>query len=159
MPTRASWVGFGRFIHLVAGTPDAAAQLTPTAQREVNRLLKASIQYALDHRDEALDYALKYGRDLDDTSARWMQGFLVLAEAINRAGSTDPAKIQAALKATDLKQNQLMIGYQGVKFDQTGQNILAATYLIQLHGKKYELVWPEQAADAKLRWPMAGAVK
>ena len=34
----------------------------------------------------------KYGRDLDDTSARWMQGFLVLAEAINRAGSTDPAK-------------------------------------------------------------------
>ena len=35
-----------------------------------------------------------------------MQGFLVLAEAINRAGSTDPAKIQAALKATDLKAEQ-----------------------------------------------------
>src|SRR5436305_470121 len=50
----------------------------------------------------------KYGRDLDDTSARWMQGFLVLAEASDRAGSTDPAKIQAALKATDLKADQLM---------------------------------------------------
>jgi len=44
----------------------------------------------------------KYGRDLDDTSARWMQAS-VLAEAINRAGSTEPDKIQAALKATDLK--------------------------------------------------------
>ena len=43
------------------------------------------------------------GDDLDDPSARAMQGFLVLADAINRAGSTDPAKIQAALKATDLQ--------------------------------------------------------
>ncbi|HEY1384427.1 MAG TPA: ABC transporter substrate-binding protein, partial [Dongiaceae bacterium] len=33
----------------------------------------------------------KHNRDLDDTSARWMQGLFVLADAINRAGSTDPA--------------------------------------------------------------------
>lgn len=32
--------------------------------REVARLIKASIQYALDHRDEALAYALGYARDL-----------------------------------------------------------------------------------------------
>ena len=31
-----------------------------------------------------------------------MQGFFVLADAINRAGSTEPEKIQAALKATNL---------------------------------------------------------
>jgi branched-chain amino acid transport system substrate-binding protein len=98
----------------------------------------------------------KYGRDLDDTSARWMQGFLVLAEAINRAGSTDPAKIQAALKATDLKEDQLMIGYRGVKFDETGQNTLSATYLIQLQGKEYKSVWPDARATAKLDWPMKG---
>lgn len=98
----------------------------------------------------------KYGRDLDDTSARWMQGFLVLAEAINRAGSTDPAKIQAALKATDLKPAQLMIGYNGVKFDDTGQNILASTYLIQLQGKEYKSVWPEDRARSKLELPVKG---
>jgi len=98
----------------------------------------------------------RYGRDLDDTSARWMQGFLVLADAINRAGSTDPAKIQAALKATDLSQDQLMIGYRGVKFDETGQNTLSATYLIQLQGKEYKSVWPEDHATAKLEWPMKG---
>ena len=98
----------------------------------------------------------KYGRDLDDTSARWMQAFFVLADAINRAGSTDPEKIQAALKATDLTSNQLMIGYRGVKFDATGQNILAATYLIQLRGKQYVSIWPEDRATNKLEYPMKG---
>src|SRR5262249_18045597 len=57
----------------------------------------------------------KTGRELDDTSARWMQGFLVLADAINRAGSTEPDKIQKALQVTELKPEQLMIGYLGVK--------------------------------------------
>jgi branched-chain amino acid transport system substrate-binding protein len=101
-------------------------------------------------------FKAKTGRDLDDTSARWMQGFLVLAEAINRAGSSDPAAIQQALRATDLQPAQLMIGYRGVKFDETGQNALAATYLIQLHGKDYKAVWPADRATAALIWPMTG---
>jgi branched-chain amino acid transport system substrate-binding protein len=101
-------------------------------------------------------FKAKYHRDLDDTSARWMQGFFTLADAINRAGSTEPAKIQAALRATDLKTDQLMIGYKGVKFDQTGQNVLASTYLIQLQGKEYVSIWPEDRATNKLEWPMKG---
>src|SRR5882757_3990068 len=101
-------------------------------------------------------YKAKTGRDLDDTSGRNMQGLLAMAEAINRAGSTDPVKMQAALKATDLKPEQLMMGYRGVKYDETGQNILASTYLIQLKAKQYELVWPESAAQTKLEWPMKG---
>jgi branched-chain amino acid transport system substrate-binding protein len=101
-------------------------------------------------------FKAKYGRDLDDTSARWMQGLFVLADAINRAGSTEPDKIQAALRATDLKPDQLIMGYDGVKFDSTGQNTLSATYLIQLQGKEYVSVWPENRATAKLQWPMQG---
>jgi branched-chain amino acid transport system substrate-binding protein len=101
-------------------------------------------------------FKAKYGRDLDDTSARFMQGFLVLADAINRAGSTDPDKIQAALKATDLKPDQLMIGYNGVKFDDTGQNTLASTFLIQLQGKQYVSVWPADRATGTLQLPMKG---
>jgi branched-chain amino acid transport system substrate-binding protein len=101
-------------------------------------------------------FKAKYGRDLDDTSARWMQGFFVLADAINRAGSTEPAKIQQALRTTDLKPEQLMIGYHGVKFDDTGQNTLSATYLIQLQGKEYKSVWPTDRATAQLEWPMRG---
>jgi branched-chain amino acid transport system substrate-binding protein len=101
-------------------------------------------------------YKAKTGRDLDDTSGRNMQGFLALAEAINRAGSTDPEKIRLALSKTDLKPEQLMMGYNGLKFDDTGQNILASTYLIQLKDKQYQPVWPANAAAAKLDWPMAG---
>jgi branched-chain amino acid transport system substrate-binding protein len=101
-------------------------------------------------------YKAKTGRDLDDTSARNMQSFFALADAINRAGSTDPEKIRDALTKTDLKPGQLMMGYNGVKFDETGQNVLASTYLIQLKGKEYQLVWPDKAAAAKLDWPMKG---
>src|SRR5579863_1568710 len=101
-------------------------------------------------------FKAKTGHNLDDTSARDMQAMFVLADAINRAGSTDPAKIQAALAATDLKPAQLMMGYKGVKFDQTGQNVLAATYLIQLQGKDYVSVWPQDRAVAPVQWPMKG---
>jgi branched-chain amino acid transport system substrate-binding protein len=101
-------------------------------------------------------YKAKTGRDLDDTTGRNMQGFFVLANAIDRAGSTNPEKIRVALTQTNLNPDQLMMGYSGVKLDATGQNTLASTYLIQLKGSQYELVWPEKAAKAKLDWPMAG---
>ncbi len=45
--------------------------------RDVNRLLKQSIQYGLDHRQEALDYALQYGRDLDRSKADEFVGMYV----------------------------------------------------------------------------------
>jgi branched-chain amino acid transport system substrate-binding protein len=101
-------------------------------------------------------FKAKTGHEMDDTSARSMQAMLVLADAINRAGSAEPAKVQKALQETDLKPTQLMMGYRGVKFDQTGQNILAATYLIQLQGKSYVSVWPPKSATAPLKWPMSG---
>jgi branched-chain amino acid transport system substrate-binding protein len=92
-------------------------------------------------------YKKKSGDEMDDTAARQMQGFFVLCDAIDRAGSTDPAKIQAALKATDLKPEQLMMGYKGVKFDDKGQNILAAGVMIQLQdGENYVAVWPKANA-------------
>jgi branched-chain amino acid transport system substrate-binding protein len=82
-----------------------------------------------------------------------LQGFLVLAEAINRAGAADPAAVQTALRQTDLKPGQLIVGYNGVRFDATGQNTLAATYLVQLESKKYVPVWPAESAAAKLELP------
>ena len=97
------------------------------------------------------------GDDLDDTAARQMQGFFVLAEAIDRAGSTEPARIQAALKATDLKPDQLIMGYKGVKFDDKGQNVLAAGLVIQLQdGVNYTPVWPKQLAKTAPALPYKG---
>src|ERR1700732_1168097 len=93
-------------------------------------------------------YKEKSGDEMDDTAGREMQGFFVLVDAIDRAGSTDPAKIQAALKATDLKPEQLMMGYKGVKFDDKGQNTLASAIIIQLQdGENYVAVWPKANAE------------
>jgi branched-chain amino acid transport system substrate-binding protein len=102
-------------------------------------------------------YRRKAGHDLDDTSARIMQGFLVLVDAIDRAGSTEPAKIQAALRSTDLKPNQLILGFKGVKFDPKGQNILASALIVQLqNGRDYVPVWPKAQASAAPALPYKG---
>src|SRR6266705_2516860 len=102
-------------------------------------------------------YKKKSGDDLDDTAARIMQGFFVLCDAIDRAGSTVPDKIQAALKATDLKPDQLIMGYKGVKFDDKGQNVLASGLVIQLQdGENYVPVWPKDRAKAAPVLPYKG---
>jgi branched-chain amino acid transport system substrate-binding protein len=102
-------------------------------------------------------YKKKSGDEMDDTAARQMQGFFVLCEAIDRAGSTEPAKIQAALKATDLKPDQLMMGYKGVKFDDKGANTLASGLVIQLQdGENYVAVWPKANAEKAPVMPYKG---
>ena len=103
-------------------------------------------------------YKKKSGDDMDDTAARQMQGFLVLVDAIDRAGSTEPAKIQAALKATDLKPDQLIMGYKGVKFDDKGQNILAAGLADPAAGRRELRCRSGRSAqaDAPLQMPYKG---
>ncbi len=136
--------------------PSFVAAVGPLAQGAINRSAwsvgkPGSVTYRINEL-----YKAKTGRDLDDTSGRNMQGFLVLADAINRAGSTNPEAIRAALAATDLKPGQLMMGYKGVRFDKNGQNSLAYTYLIQLSGTEWVTVWPRSAAEAALTWPFKG---
>ena len=101
-------------------------------------------------------YKMKTGNDLDDPSARAMQGMLIMADAINRAGATEPAKIQAALKATDLKARQVITGYDGVKFDDKGQNVLASSLITQMRGGQYVAIWPKARATADVILPYKG---
>jgi branched-chain amino acid transport system substrate-binding protein len=49
-----------------------------------------------------------------------------------------------------------MIGYNGIKYDPKGQNILAATLLVQLEGKKYVAVWPDKSAVRPPALPFKG---
>jgi 1,4-dihydroxy-6-naphthoate synthase len=48
-----------------------------TVARDVTRLLRASIEYGLAHRQEALDYALSFGRGLDTAKADAFVGMYV----------------------------------------------------------------------------------
>jgi 1,4-dihydroxy-6-naphthoate synthase len=47
------------------------------AMQEINRLLKESIQYGLEHRQPALEYALQFGRGLDHRKADQFVGMYV----------------------------------------------------------------------------------
>ena len=51
--------------------------LGPEVIKQVSRLLHGSIAYALDHRQEALDYALQFGRGLDRAKADRFVGMYV----------------------------------------------------------------------------------
>jgi 5,8-dihydroxy-2-naphthoate synthase len=62
---------------LPLGANAVRKDLGPETIREVQRLLKASIEYGLAHRAEALAYAQQYGRDLDDQKADLFVGMYV----------------------------------------------------------------------------------
>lgn len=98
----------------------------------------------------------KVGSDLDDASARSLQALFVLADAINRAGSTRPEDIRKALQETDLKADQIIVGYQGIKFNSSSYNSLASSFLSQLQGASFVPVWPPPAARASFVYPFKG---
>jgi 1,4-dihydroxy-6-naphthoate synthase len=57
--------------------------LGPQAARDVQRLLKASIEFGLAHREPALQYALRFGRDLDNQQADQFVGMYVNEWTLN----------------------------------------------------------------------------
>jgi branched-chain amino acid transport system substrate-binding protein len=55
-----------------------------------------------------------------------------------------------------MKPDQLMIGYNGISYDETGQNKLASTLLVQLIKKHYIPVWPASMAVMQPQMPFKG---
>jgi branched-chain amino acid transport system substrate-binding protein len=96
----------------------------------------------------------KSGKDLNDNTSRGFIALIILADAINRAKSTDGEKIRAALAATDIPGEQTIMPWKRVKFDEMGQNNDADPVLLQYIGGKFVTVSPSQAAVAEAVWPM-----
>ncbi len=97
---------------------------------------------------------LSGGRDMADVSARAFTGFLTLADAINRAGSTAPAAIQKALRETNLPADQLLMPWTGVKFDEKGQNVGVRAILQQIQGGAYHTIYPFDLAVKEPIYPV-----
>ena len=76
-------VDLGQWWHTETGLPlplganAIRKDLGANVMDEVTRLLKQSIEYGLEHRAEALEYALQYGRDLDRGKADRFVGMYV----------------------------------------------------------------------------------
>src|SRR5438105_542515 len=99
-------------------------------------------------------FKAKSGKDLNDNTSRQFMAMIVIADAINRAKSTDGEKIRAALAATEIPGEQTIMPWKRVKFDDMGQNNDADPVLLQYTGGKFVTVFPSQAAVAEAIWPM-----
>jgi 1,4-dihydroxy-6-naphthoate synthase len=70
--------------------------LPPDIQSECCRLMRESIQYALDNRDEALSYALQFARDMETSLAEKFVGMYVNHYTVD-AGDVIPVAVQKLL--------------------------------------------------------------
>ena len=87
--------------------------------------------------------------DMDEFSANGYLSAGVVADALERAASTDREAIRAALAATDIKPGHPALAlhpYKGVKFGElsgmVNQNIHSAVTMTQILGGKFVVVYP-----------------
>ena len=99
----------------------------------------------------------KYGMDMSGNAARSFTAPFVVAEAINRAKSSDPEPLTKALTETDIPGDQIVNPWKGIKFDsKTHQNIYATGILVQIQNEQYFTVWPFDMASKEVIWPFPG---
>lgn len=98
-------------------------------------------------------YKAKYGSNLTGEAVDAYVAMYVIADALERAGSLEPAKIRDALATTDLKTGPAaIVAYDSIKFDATGQNENAALAIVQINdlgqGLERITVWPKASRRA-----------
>jgi branched-chain amino acid transport system substrate-binding protein len=77
---------------------------------------------------------------------------LVLIDALERAGTTDPVKLRDAIAKTSLKEHIAPGG--PIEFDNTGQNKNALATLQQVQKREIKVVLPEEYAETKPIFPV-----
>jgi branched-chain amino acid transport system substrate-binding protein len=98
-------------------------------------------------------YKAKNGENLTGEAVDAYLAMYVIKDALERAASLEPAKIREALAATNLSSGPgMIVGYDAVKFDATGQNENASPVIVQVGdvGKGLEriTIWPKNARRA-----------
>ena len=91
-------------------------------------------------------YYERHGKNMDGTTARSFTGLMTIADAINRAGSTEPEAIREALVETDIPPEDLIVPWKGVKFDETGQNMYGEGVISQIIDESWHTVYPSEFA-------------
>jgi branched-chain amino acid transport system substrate-binding protein len=94
------------------------------------------------------------GKPLDGNSARDFMGVLVLADALDRAGSAKPDALRSALQATNIPGKLTLMPWNRIHFDATGQNDGGVGIIEQVQDGKYQTVWPFDVAVRPAIWPM-----
>jgi len=99
-------------------------------------------------------YYSRFTSNITGDSAYSYQAVMVLRDALERAGSADREKIRDALAATNMTQEEYMIlPGEGIRFDESGQNIYSQLIMAQIQGGQLVPVWPDEYAIAPVRTP------
>lgn len=98
-------------------------------------------------------FKAKNGYNLTGEAVDAYLAMYVLKDALERAGSLEPAKIREALATTNLTDGPgMIVGYDAVKFDATGQNEKASPVIVQVadlgQGLERVTIWPKNARRA-----------
>jgi len=99
-------------------------------------------------------FKAKSGKDFNDYTSRQFMGLILMADAVNRAKSTDGDKIREALAATDMPGDITIMPWKRVKYDEMGQNNFADPVLLQYLGGKFVTIAPQEVAVSEAIWPM-----
>ena len=92
------------------------------------------------------------GRYFDASGAFAYEAVQLIGDALERAGSTEPDAIVAAIKKTNFKDG-VTVSNGPVVFNEVGDNPNASTALIQILGQKPRVVWPREFAEQKFVFP------
>jgi len=78
----------------------------------------------------------------------------VIADALEKTGSTDKGKIRDAISKTEGVPALTSSVPSTIKFDQTGQNVHAKFLTVQCLGQKDTIVWPDKFKEKSVVFPM-----
>ena len=92
------------------------------------------------------------GRYFDASGAYTYEAVQVIGDVLERAASTDPDAIVAAIKKTSFAEG-ITIANGPVVFNEIGDNPNASTAMIQILGQKPRVVWPRDVAEQKFVFP------
>ena len=102
-------------------------------------------------------YEDRFGSPMGEVAAGTFTAVLVLAEAIGRAGSTDPQRVRSSLLNLDIPGREMIMPWSGVRFDNTShQNAAAAGVVEQRVKGLFRVVFPDelQPEDDAAVWPL-----
>jgi branched-chain amino acid transport system substrate-binding protein len=102
-------------------------------------------------------YEERYNQPMSDIAAGTFTAMLVLADAINSAGSTDSQRVRGALLNLDIPAREMIMPWTGLRFDAAHQNVAANGVVEQRVQGLFRVVFPDELQRAKPVWPRPGA--
>jgi branched-chain amino acid transport system substrate-binding protein len=92
-------------------------------------------------------YKRRFGGPMSEAAAKGFTATLTLALAIDAAGSTDANRVRAALLGLDVAGRDTIMPWDGVHFDETGQNTQAGAVVERLAEGGARVVFPPELAN------------